>query len=433
MTAPEFLKVAREKISSDPNSRLTPLAAAALADPSCVVDIHAHIFDKKSLTVWYVLLRMLKSKVLESLGLEITSPDPLLEKGEHEIYASIAATTEDHELNWEKLETELEAVIEVADEVEIMGFDLREALAVLRKKDQREVLEHYLGKFSLMQIPEFWGRPFVTGVLMMDLETGWDIQPKKKLAEQVDEIKAISEVHPIIPFFPVDPRRPDVYELFLKAFAEGDTQFFGVKCYPALGYLPSDARLDPIFEICAEKNIPVLTHCGGNIVSTYEKKIEVQNESGLFSFAIPGSSRVERATFLNNPANWDSVLEKHKNLKLNLAHFGGDNNWEEHARSGENARVAKVIQMVEDPELQVYTDFSFNLVEKELFDTFLNLIDSNPKVAEKVMYGTDYWVVLPAGDLLGRQKEFLSKVEPHQPRMLNENILRYLGIAQSVV
>ncbi len=76
---------------------------------------------------------------------------------------------------------------------------------------------------------------------MMDLETGWGFKPAKEFYEQLTELKWLTKEEPILPFLAVDPRRAELegkdnlYELFLNAFAEDGSSFFGVKCYPSLG------------------------------------------------------------------------------------------------------------------------------------------------------------------------------------------------------
>lgn len=433
METNEFLSIARNKISNDPYSRLSKPAKTALENPDCVIDIHAHIFDKKCLTVGYILLRLLKSKIMESLGLETFSQDDLLTKGETEIYAEIKADNLDSKSDWQQLEKELENVFELTETAELFGFNLKEAFRVLKKQNMLDVLDYYLNTFSLLQIPEFANRPFVSGILMMDLETGWGIQPEKKLFDQLNEIKEISLLRPIIPFFPVDPRRANqsgkhenLYELFLNAFTDSKAPLFGVKCYPSLGYFPWDSRLDPIFQICAEKNIPVLTHCGGEIVSTFEKSIRVCNSDGEFDFLIPGNSRIERARYLNDPEHWVSVLKKYNNLKLNFGHFGGDTNWENHDETGKNERILRILEMMKNTDWKVYTDFSFNVVEERLFKALKKELDNSTEIAKKTMFGTDYWVVLPAGELLDMQKKFLIQLKNHQTTLLQSAPMKYL-------
>ncbi|MFD8936312.1 amidohydrolase family protein [Streptomyces sp. NPDC059578] len=62
-------------------------------------------------------------------------------------------------------------------------------------------------------------------------------------------------------FWGVDPRAgQDGVDLFERCVNEYG--FAGLKLYPLCGYSPSDRRLDPYFEICAQFGLPVLTHTG---------------------------------------------------------------------------------------------------------------------------------------------------------------------------
>ncbi|AYN03558.1 amidohydrolase family protein [Flavobacterium sp. 140616W15] len=434
MTVNEFITTARQVISDDPKTRLSAKAKQAITDKECIIDIHTHIFDRRCLSTGYVLLRMLKSKLKDLLGLESFEVDSLLIKTEEEIYEEIKANDLNSEADWEKLESDLETVAELTSEIEFLGLDIREALRVLKKGSMREVLDHYVDNFSVVQLPSYKNRPFLTGVLMMDLATGWDMKPRKCLSAQIDEIKAIMADRPILPFLAIDPRRvslndkeENIYDLFIKAFNDRQAPFFGVKCYPSMGYLPTDVRLDPIFKICAEKNIPVVSHCGGESVSTFEKSIVVEDQTGVHNFVIPGNSRPERARYLNNPEAWIPVLEKYPKLKLNLAHFGGDDFWLNHSKTNlGDVRVKKIIAMLKNPNWNVYTDFSFNLVESELFETFKKELDANAEIQSKVMFGTDYWVVLPAGDLLNTQGEFLDQLTDYSDRMISTAPLDFI-------
>ena len=59
----------------------------------------------------------------------------------------------------------------------------------------------------------------------------------------------------------VDPRAgSDGIELFQRCLDEYG--FAGLKLYPLNGYSPSDRRLYPYFEICAQRRLPVLSHTG---------------------------------------------------------------------------------------------------------------------------------------------------------------------------
>ncbi|MDF1696865.1 MAG: amidohydrolase family protein [Saprospiraceae bacterium] len=437
MTPEQFLERARAEISDDPKTRLTLLAKTMMEQPDCLIDIHTHIFDKKCLSVGYILLRMAKALGLKALGIEAVETEvdrmELLSKDEPEIYDDIAAKEEDTDEDWALLEKELEKTIDIHETYELFGFNVKDGYKVLRKKNMMEILDFYHEEFSITKLPAFTNHKMVLGILQMDLETGWDFKPKRGFRQQVREIKEISKTRAILPYFAVDPRRaekngPDenLYELFLEAFTDKDNPFFGVKCYPALGYLPSDVRLDPIFQICAEKNIPVLTHCGGEAVSTFEKKIMVKNETGYVQFEIPGDTRDLRARYLNEPHNWEPVLKKYNNLKLNLGHFGGGSTWKEYVKDGSSARLDKIFELMRNPNYRVWGDFSYSIIEDDLFDLFKQVLDVNDDILKQSLYGTDFWVVLPAGDLLKKQEIFLDKLKDYHDPLLRSNVLDYL-------
>src|SRR5690606_26723281 len=74
----------------------------------------------------------------------------------------------------------------------------------------------------------------------------------------------ICERHPgrFYVFAGVDPRWGlDGIRLFERGV--GEYGFHGLKLYPPCGYSPSDPRLYSLYEICASRGLPVLTHVGG--------------------------------------------------------------------------------------------------------------------------------------------------------------------------
>jgi predicted TIM-barrel fold metal-dependent hydrolase len=433
MTPEEFIQTARNNISTDPFSRLTDITKAMVQTGNCTYDIHCHIFDKKCLSIGYIALRFVTNALSDFLELESTDDVSnklnLLKKPKEKLYDEIKKKGTDSTADWKKFENEIQAWAEFNDDSELETFSaggLKQAWEVLKKGSMAEVFDYYHTQFAIKNIDDLKDRPFVTGILMMDLETGWGIKPERKYEQQITDLKALAKEKPILPFLAVDPRRENLYEQFLRAFTERDTSFFGVKCYPSLGYFASDKRLDPIFQICEEKNIPVTTHCGGEVVSTFEKTIEIASSTGLKKFKIPGENRAERAAFLNDPAHWDSVLNKYKKLRVNFAHFGGDTNWEKYSTGEENLRVLKIIEQVSNNTISAFTDFSFNIVEPNLFDKFLETLNMHPVVAQKTMFGTDFWVVLPSGDLVEMQKSFLEKMTAHKESLIHHNPHKFL-------
>jgi predicted TIM-barrel fold metal-dependent hydrolase len=200
--------------------------------------------------------------------------------------------------------------------------------------------------------------------------------------------------------------------------------------YPALGYLPSDSRYDAIFSICAEKNIPILTHCGGEAVSTFEKRIEV-NDAGK-SMTITGKTRQFRAYQLNDPKYWESVLKKNPKLRVNLAHFGGEDAWlNTNKPSDSQGRLETIIQLMSNYP-NVYADFSFNQENRKMQSAFLSAISKKTETAKLIrkrsMYGTDFWVVLNKRNFNDDQRAFIDAIGDFKDDFLCNNVLKYLGL-----
>ncbi|GHF52382.1 amidohydrolase [Streptomyces mashuensis] len=106
-------------------------------------------------------------------------------------------------------------------------------------------------------------------------------------------------------FWGVDPRAgQDGVDLFEKCVA--DYGFAGLKLYPLCGYSPSDPRLYPYFEICAERGLPVISHTGpgwGPLDFSYGEPLLVDRAARDFpgvNFVLGhgGVTHVDEATYL---------------------------------------------------------------------------------------------------------------------------------------
>ncbi len=64
----------------------------------------------------------------------------------------------------------------------------------------------------------------------------------------------------LIPFFGMDPRRPDAVSLFEKGLKEWGVK--GLKIHPTVGFFPSDPMCYPLYEKCVEYGVPVISHTG---------------------------------------------------------------------------------------------------------------------------------------------------------------------------
>jgi predicted TIM-barrel fold metal-dependent hydrolase len=136
--------------------------------------------------------------------------------------------------------------------------------------------------------------------------TGLDTSPGFR-AHLLDLVE-LSRAHAaqVYPFLAVDPRREGIAE-FASRYVTRTGPFYGVKIYPPLGYYPADKRLDPIYELCLARDLPITAHA----------------QPG--AFVNPFGTHPRPGHEYANPRGWREVLERprHGELRLNLAHFGG--------------------------------------------------------------------------------------------------------------
>jgi predicted TIM-barrel fold metal-dependent hydrolase len=272
------------------------------------------------------------------------------------------------------------------------------------------------------------------------------------------------------PFFKFDFTNPDEIKLEncrLKTYL--DDGACGIKIYPALGYYPFDENLLPLWLYCAQNEIPITTHCSvGPIFYRGEKKVEWDRHP-IFEEVISNNENGEpekikklrllqiknkdfQANF-THPLNYcclllpeylKSLLEQEEyqhlqplfgyskvglernlnGLKINLAHFGGSENWDAFLAKDREQEANEIFNkpkeglslkkdllnmanlyrhwhytewfslissmMIEFDN--VYTDISYTTHENK----YLNLLSeilNHPKIENKVLFGTDFYVV----------------------------------------
>lgn len=424
---PDFT-INTDNLCGNYKSRLSPKTKKIVEDNNYITDVHVHLFDIKCINKSYFILRLLKDLV----GLKAGNAGNT-HYTEEEVYQQIGKEQQ----GWEKqLDEELEKTKLIQPGAK--GFiDVIKARKFLKMKTMEAVYHYYSDNFSLAKVLNT-NATVLTTALMMDLETGWETKIDKSMYEQVDELKALAKEYPVLPFLFCDPRRAanpnpqeNLYALFNHAF-EKDNSFFGVKIYPALGYDPSDYRLWPIYAACETYNIPVLTHCGGESVSTDHRQLTIFE--GEQQKTITGHRRSDIAYNLNNPARWASVLQKFPKLKLNLAHFGGYETWEQSGtvppdRDPQQRKATIFNFMQQYPN--VYADFAYNIVDTKRSKNLINYLLTDENVRNRTLFGTDYWVVNKEDDLHDSQKKFLKEAGNYNGydlvnKMVKTNTDRYL-------
>lgn len=268
--------------------------------------------------------------------------------------------------------------------------------------------------------------------------------------------------------------------LVLDYFNEGCS---GVKIYPALGYYPFDEELLPLWLYCAQNNIPITTHCSvgpifyrGNL-KHLEKPSKINPPRGIDRHPVfdeivgknsSGKNIIEplrlplhrNKVFQRNfshPLNYicllhepflKKVLDFHSNkdlnklfgydlknkekpldrnldnLKINLAHYGGSENWDEFLRKD---RYDEANAIIKKPTIgldlkkrldnntilysmwhyvdwfsiissmmmcfdNVYTDISYTAHDLKYLNLLSEIMD-NKRIGKRILFGTDFYVV----------------------------------------
>lgn len=292
-----------------------------------------------------------------------------------------------------------------------------------------EIVNHHYNRClyafrEVMKLPE----PNIIMVeLMMDKYRGVKGSAKQGFYQQMNELSELRNLTDwpklsILPFFSADPRNPNVFEDFLAVFSDVDKRvnrtgqlflndmfpFLGLKIYPSLGYFPSDPKLMELYKVCQEKNIPITTHCGGgatryNASDWVEGDRMVLNESDELiqeSFRIdakPKKNKSRRvARLFNAPRYWKPVLHAYPDLKLNLAHFGSDIEWENFRNGEPNTHVHEALEMIEKHP-NVYADISYACSYDRNLRALMDYLEKTEdplrsKLQSKILFGSDYYM-----------------------------------------
>jgi predicted TIM-barrel fold metal-dependent hydrolase len=197
----------------------------------------------------------------------------------------------------------------------------------------------------------------------------------------------------IMPFFAYDPRSRPVEAVRTAIEEEG---FVGIKLYPPFGFKPLgntdgslDEKLRELYRYCSEGRddpIPITTHCSWSDGAFSNREV-----AGV-------SHHKEYYRDMADPAHWVEVLKEYRNLKVNLAHFGGPGEWEARAAVGSAATKGKnwvdtIVGLIRDHE-HVYTDLSFhgNFAGGGASGYGDALIEKISGLEHKVLFGSDWYM-----------------------------------------
>jgi predicted TIM-barrel fold metal-dependent hydrolase len=207
----------------------------------------------------------------------------------------------------------------------------------------------------------------------------------------------------LYPFVAVDPRRKGMIETVMTGkFFTGSRRFYGVKLYPRLGYHPECKPLLPLYQYCSDNGIPITFHCG---MSGFPPGID-------WKWAHYG-----------NPLNFEPIVQRFPNLRINFAHMGSNDpnhDWER--------TIVRLINTYDN----VFTDLSCYTNFDEL-NAMLPYWQNNPRVQERLMYGTDFDVMFFTGNRITLQtymENFKSIFGNDLVRMMVDNPKTFLGVEE---
>lgn len=294
---------------------------------------------------------------------------------------------------------------EANDDSESSLFDIYETLRIALMPHATSIGDHLL---------EHLDKRDALIALMMDIRGDSESERDRlRFLQQIDDLSEASLQRPgrIFPFFAVNPKRENHFDLMKKAVEERG--FPGVKLYPSLGYPVQHPDLMKVYAYCEENEIPLMMHC---------------NKGGFY---------VEEA-FIDycNPVHWEPILEDYPNLTLCFAHFGGHETLSSPNGLDGDTWGKKILELLDHDRFpNLYTDISYHadmMSDQELEERYLTNLRSlleRPLVQDKILFGTDSWMLrLNMSDELFWSFFSEKLSDEHFERIASVNPKRYLGI-----
>lgn len=323
-------------------------------------DVHCHIFNQNVVCKRVDVLLSPIFKILDQAegDIPIEKIDEIMDRVEAFLNAFMQESSEkvfdiiDKQYKKEFVLTPLMFDLEFADDNNANRF--RNTFYELKKElflDLFEILTSQL-KRIVKKFPQLAGR---IEDLTHDDRSVWDVLMGEKASifdddnylTQIKELETLASKHDRLqPFFGIDPRRDSktvMVDKLKEKLLSSDAKFAGVKLYAPAGFSPTDPKLmeeGGVYQLCAKHQIPITVHNSNSGFATLADDLRVNGlihidgtlvqmddrvhrfSQSFFSRKLP-EAIAERANTINHPRIWKKVFEKHPNLKLNLAHFGG--------------------------------------------------------------------------------------------------------------
>jgi predicted TIM-barrel fold metal-dependent hydrolase len=237
------------------------------------------------------------------------------------------------------------------------------------------------------------------------------------VTDQLPRMRRLVNAHSgrLLTFVAYSPERTN--DLNVARRALDDTDAVGVKFYPPNGYQPDEARHDALYQELVQRDAPLFAHC---------------TPAGME--AKPGVSGKN-----SNPVYWERVLQRFPSLRLCLGHAGGDEPWFGRI-AWESSYAAKAVDLAVRFD-NVYVEFGYHddilnpAVREKFIARLSGLLTATPKLAKKVMYGTDWHMI----EKIEKHQEYFrafaaafadARLEPYADAFFYTNAVAYLRLQQ---
>ena len=153
------------------------------------------------------------------------------------------------------------------------------------------------------------------------------------------------------------------------------------------------------------KSVPVLTHCSRPASVQYRGAPTVEmrrNPSGGDPFP---DSRFDLLTRFTDPDAYVPILEKHPELRICLAHFGGAGDWDSFLKHPWNSDtdgsrqswLTKILNLIRSGRYpNLWTDIAFTLFADDEYTYLLKALLSDDRIQARTLFGSDFYVVSSA-------------------------------------
>lgn len=196
----------------------------------------------------------------------------------------------------------------------------------------------------------------------------------------------------IIPFYNIDPRRPNFKDLVLSI-----PDLAGFKMYPPLGYCPDavhnatevNDNLKWLYSHCNDNNIPIVTHCS------------------------TGGIRGKDPNDYADPKYFENVLWDYDALKIDFAHYGAGQ-FTRYWLTGEKNWASTIHGYMQEFPTQAFADVAFHdqavNAPGRYFEALNKALETD--AFNNILFGSDWplhVIDYPYSDIIGTYKKHLSQ------------------------